>query len=60
MTFKLQVWSNPPDDAELGHQAQLITKVLSEVQAQMTAMKEEAIKVEDDYSQQISQELQSR
>ena len=46
MTFKLPVWSNPPDDAELGDQAQLITKVLSEMQAQMTAMKEEATEVE--------------
>ena len=44
-TFKLPVWSNPLDDAELGNQARLITKVLSEMQAQMTAMKEEAIKV---------------
>ena len=40
-TFKLPVWPNPPKDAELGDQAQLITKVLSEMQAQMTAMKEE-------------------
>ena len=37
---------NPPDDAEPGDQAQLITKVLSEMQAQMTAMKEEATEVE--------------
>ena len=46
MTFKLPVWSNPPDDAELGDQARLITKVLSEMQAQMTAVKEEATEVE--------------
>ena len=46
MTFKLPVWSNPPDDAELGDRARLITKVLSEVQAQMTVMKEEATEVE--------------
>ena len=45
-TFKLPVWPNPPNDAEPVHQARLITKVLSEMQAQMTAMKEEAIKVE--------------
>ena len=45
-TFKLPVWLNPPDDAELGDRARLITKVLSEMQAQMTAMKEEATKVE--------------
>ena len=46
MAFKLPVWSNPPDDAELRDRAQLITKVLSEMQAQMTAMKEEVTKVE--------------
>ena len=45
-TFKLPVWPNPPDDAELGDSARLITKVLSEMQAQMTAMKEEATEVE--------------
>ena len=44
-TFKLQVWSNPTDDAELGDHARFITKILSEMQAQMTAMKEEATKV---------------
>ena len=46
MTFKLPAWSNPPDDAEPGDLARLITKVLSDVQAQMTAMKEEATEVE--------------
>ena len=46
MTFKLPVWPNPPNNAEPGDQARLITKVLSEMQAQMTAMKEEATKVE--------------
>ena len=46
MTFMLPVWSNPPDDAEPGDQARLITKVLSEMLAQMTAMKEEATEVE--------------
>ena len=45
-TFKLPVWLNPPDDAELGDRARVITKVLSEMQAQMTAMKEEATEVE--------------
>ena len=45
-TFKLPVWLNPPNDAEPGDQARLITKVLSEMQAQMTAMKEEAIEME--------------
>ena len=39
---QLPVWLNPPDDAEPGNGARLITKVLSEMQAQMTAMKEEA------------------
>ena len=46
MTFKFPVWPNPPNDAQSGDPAQLITKVLSEMQAQMTAMKEEAIEVE--------------
>ena len=46
MTFKLPVWPDPPNDAEPVDRAQLITKVLSEMQAQTTAMKEEAIKVE--------------
>ena len=46
MTFKLPVWLNPPNNAEPVDQARLITKVLSEMQAQMTAMKEEAIEVE--------------
>ena len=45
MTFKHPVWSDSLDDAEPVHQAQLITKVLSEMQAQMVAMKEEAITV---------------
>ena len=45
-TFKLPVLSNPPDDAELGDRAQLITKVRSEMQAQMTTMKEEVTEVE--------------
>ena len=46
MTFKLPVWPNPPSYVEPGDRAQLITKVLSEMEAQMTAMKEEAIEVE--------------
>ena len=46
MTFKFPVWPNPPDDDELGDQAQLIIKVLSEMQTQMIAMKEEATEVE--------------
>ena len=46
MTFKLPVWPNPPNNAEPGDKVRLITKVLSEMQAQMTAMKEEATEVE--------------
>ena len=46
MTFELPVWSDSQDDAEAVHKAQLITKVLLEMQAQMAAMKEEVIKVE--------------
>ena len=45
MTFELPVWLDSLDDAEQVHHAQFITKVLSEIQAQMAAMKE-AIEVE--------------
>ena len=45
-TFQLPTWSNPPDDTEVGDWVQLITKVLSEMQAQMAAMKEGVITTE--------------
>ena len=40
-TFQFPSWPNPPDDTETSDRAQLIAKVLSEMQAQMTTMKDE-------------------
>ena len=44
--FQLPSWPNPPDDTETADRAQLIAKVLSEMKAQMKAMKDEVIAAE--------------
>ena len=45
-TFQLPFWLNPHDDTTAMNQAQLITKVLLEMQAQMMAMKDEVTAAE--------------
>ena len=41
LMFQLPSWPNPPDDTTVADQAQLIAKILLEMQAQMIAMKDE-------------------
>ena len=45
-SFQLPTWANPPKDNDISDRARIITKALSEMQAQMKVMREEVIAAE--------------